>query len=237
MAKLTISSTKSNLLSLRRQLAFAEEGYDLLEEKRQVLIFELMSRLRRAQEVERAVGEALPPAYSALREALLDIGSEALDRAALAVRIDHPFEISDVRLMGIELPRVSARSVEAGVQFGVGGTSAHTDAAMQRFVGVVPLLAELGELQTSMFRLAMELRRTQRRCNALSKILIPNCRDTIRFIESALEERERESFVILKLIRGRQARHSRSSAIGTVALSGLAGKPPPSGRELSRVTT
>ena len=74
MAKLNVAPTKSSYLALKRQLAFAEEGYDLLEQKRQILIFELMSRLGRARDAERRVAESLPQAYAALREAALADG-------------------------------------------------------------------------------------------------------------------------------------------------------------------
>ena len=109
MAKLNVAPTKSNLLTLKRQLAFAEEGYNLLEQKREILIFELMSRLDRARETEPRVGEALRRAFAALREAALDVGSEALDRAALAVRMDHRVDLSNQNLMGMRIPRVSGQ--------------------------------------------------------------------------------------------------------------------------------
>jgi V/A-type H+/Na+-transporting ATPase subunit D len=205
MGKLNIAPTKSNLLVLKRQLAFAEEGYDLLEQKRQILIFELMSRLSRARDAERGTRAALDQAFVALREAQLAAGSEALDRAALAVRMDHQVDLSDQRLMGMRIPHVTVRTEPVSAQFGVGGTSAGTDAAMSRFIEVLPLLAELAELENAVMRLARELRKTQRRCNALSKIFMPDYRETINYIVGALEERERESFVILKMIRDRLA--------------------------------
>jgi V/A-type H+-transporting ATPase subunit D len=203
MGKLNIAPTKSNLLALKRQLAFAEEGYDLLEQKRQILIFELMSRLSRARNAEQSAAEALRHAFTALHEAQLEVGSEALDRASLAVRMDHQVDVSDQRLMGMEIPHVTVRLDQVTVQFGVGGTSANTDIAMSRFVEVLPLLAELAELENAVMRLARELRKTQRRCNALSKIFMPDYRETISYITGALEEREREAFVILKMIRDR----------------------------------
>src|SRR4030042_3149579 len=86
MAKPNVAPTKASYLALRRQLEFAEEGYALLEQKRQILIFELMSRLGRARDAERRVAEAMAAAFAALRDTLLGIGSDALDRAALAVR-------------------------------------------------------------------------------------------------------------------------------------------------------
>jgi V/A-type H+-transporting ATPase subunit D len=205
MARLTIAPTKSNFLSLKRQLAFAEEGYDLLEQKRQILIFELMSRLGRARELECGIVEALRRAHAALREATLDIGSAALDRAALGVKPDSELKLVAQHLMGLTIPRVTFRAGAPGVPFGVDGTSANTDVAMRRFVELLPLLAELAALQNAVQRLARELRKTQRRCNALLKIFIPSYREALTYISGALEERERESLTILKMIRDRLA--------------------------------
>jgi V/A-type H+-transporting ATPase subunit D len=203
MGKLNIAPTKSNLLVLKRQLAFAEEGYDLLEQKRQILIFELMSRLSRAYDAEQGVVKAIRHGFATLREAQLEVGSEAIDKAILAVKMDHQVDISNQHLMGMEIPHVTVRTEPVSVQYGVMGTSTSTDIAMSCFIEVLPLLAELAELENAVIRLARELRKTQRRCNALSKIFMPDYRETISYITGALEERERESFVILKMIRDR----------------------------------
>ena len=203
MTRLNIAPTKSNFLSLKRQLAFAEEGYDLLEQKRQILIFELMSRLGRAREVERDIAELLRRAHAALREATLDIGSAALDRSALGAKLDAELKLAGQHSMGLTIPRVSFRANSHGMPFGVIGTSANTDLALRGFVALLPLLAELAELQNALLRLARELRKTQRRCNALSKIFIPSYRETLAYISGTLEERERESLTILKIIRDR----------------------------------
>lgn len=207
MARLNVSPTKSSLLILKRQLAFAEEGYDLLEQKRQILIFELMNRLDRARQVEKRLQDILPKAYAALSEALLDIGSAALDRLALGAEMRHEVSLSFQSLMGMRLARVTTNIEPAGPRFGVMGTSANTDEAMLRFVEVLPVIAELAELQNAVIRLAREYRRTQRRCNALSRKIIPSHKETITYIAESLEERERESFTILKMIRDRLASH------------------------------
>lgn len=206
MAKLNVAPTKSSYLALARQLEFAEEGFDLLEQKRQILIFELMSRLGRARDAERRVAQAITGAFAALREASLEIGSDAVDRAAVGVRLDHRVEIAEQALMGIRIPDVSVAAEPAGVQFGLLGTSANTDLAMRRFARVLELLGELAELENVVLRLARELRKTQRRTNALSKIFIPDYSETLRYIVSSLEERERESFIIMKMVKGRLAR-------------------------------
>jgi V/A-type H+/Na+-transporting ATPase subunit D len=148
-----------------------------------------------------AVG-MLRRAFEALNDAQLDTGSESLDQASLAVSMDHQVKLSDQHLMGMKIPRVKVRTEKIGVQFRVSGTSLNADITMARFVEVLPLLAEL---ENAVMRLALELRKTQRRCNALSKIFMPNYRESISYITGALEEKERESFVILKMIRDRLA--------------------------------
>jgi V/A-type H+-transporting ATPase subunit D len=205
MPKLHVAPTKSNYLGLSRQLVFAREGFDLLEQKRQILVFELMSRLGRARDAERRVSEAMGPAFAALRLGTLEMGSVALDHATLAVRMRHSLGVSDQNVMGIRVPKVALRSEGAGVQFGLGGTSAHADTAMRLFVEALPLLAELAELENAVLRLARELRKTQRRCNALSRVFIPEYSETIDYITSSLEERERESFVTLRMVKARLA--------------------------------
>jgi V/A-type H+-transporting ATPase subunit D len=203
MPLLEVPATKSSLLALRRQLVFAEEGYALLDQKRELLLFELGRVSARAAAVRRAAEAALAAAFSLLRGAELAAGGAALDRAALGVALDHGLELTWRRLMGLRLPSVAAAAVRPGARFGPGGVPAGADAAMAAFAAAVPALAELAGLETSRLRLARELKKTQRRCNALSKKLIPDCRETIAFLSASLEERECESFVMLRIVRDR----------------------------------
>ena len=204
--RLNVAPTKSSHLLLKQQLDFARNGFDLLEQKRQILVYELMSRVGRARDLERRVAEALGPAFAALRQATLDIGSAALDDAALAVRMRHQLQVADQPVIGIRLPKVALHSEGGPRQFGLGGTSAHADLALQRFTAALPLLAQLAELENAVLRLARELRKTQRRCNALSRVFMPEYEATIDYITASLEEREREAFVNLRMIKQRLTR-------------------------------
>jgi len=205
MAILNIAPTKSALLTLKHQLGVAEEGYDLLEQKRQILVFEMMSRLRRAQEVEQRIVPMLSSSYKALQEATLDVGAIAIEQAMLAIHPCGQVDLTTTYLMGLKLPKVTSKLKPPSLPFGVRGTSANTDIAMSLFVQVLPLLSEWAELQNVILRLAAEFRKTQRRCNALIKIFIPNYHQTIDYIAASLEEREREAFVIVRMIRDRLA--------------------------------
>jgi V/A-type H+-transporting ATPase subunit D len=203
MALLNVPATKSALLALRRQVELAEEGYSLLDRKRELLLLELGVLAGRAAKARAAARAVLDRALAELREAELDAGSAAVDRAALGVGPGHGVEIRERRFMGVRLPEASAAAALAGARFVPGGTSAGADAAMLAFREALPGLGELAGLETAAARLARELKKTQRRCNALSKKLIPDCRETIAYLGGSLEERERDSFVILMLIRNR----------------------------------
>ena len=209
MAKLNIAPTKSNYIALKSQLAFARDGFELLEQKRQILVFELMSRLGRAKDIEKRVADATSPAFDALRSATLAIGASGLDSAAAAAGRRHEVTIGEQNVMGIRLPKLSIDSDPFRLPFGIDGTSAETDVALKSFADLIPLLVELAEIENSVLRLARELRKTQRRCNALSRIFIPEYRQTVDYISSSLEERERENFVILRMVKERLDRRPK----------------------------
>ena len=59
----------------------------------------------------------------------------------------------------------------------------------------------MAEVEISIYRLAQAIKKAQKRANALKNIVIPDLDNTIRFITEALEEKEREEFVRLKVIK------------------------------------
>ena len=203
MALLNVPATKSSLLALRRQLGFAEEGYELLDQKRELLLLELTARCGRAAAARRGAGVVLDRARAALRAATLDSGGAALDRAALGAPAARVAEAKDKRLMGVRLPECSAAPQPQNAAFGPGAAAGSADEARRLFSEALPLLAALAGLDTAVARLALELKKTQRRCNALSKKVIPDCRETMGFLAAELDEREREFYVMLKIVRDR----------------------------------
>lgn len=206
MSRIDIAPTRSSLLTLTRQLGFAQEGFELLDQKRQILVIELMGRLERAVVLERRVVGGLEEAHAALTEAELDVGCAALDAVAIGVSESGGVRQGQRRLMGMGLSELAAEGRGAPAALGPMDSTMNADIAASRFDSLLPLLAELGELDDAIRRLALELRKTQRRCNALSKTFLPRYRETISYIQSTLEERERESFVMFKLIRDRLSR-------------------------------
>ena len=203
MAKLNVPPTKTMLLSMKRQLAFAEEGHELLDQKREILVLELMRLVERAKRAQAEVNEKMASAFSALVNASVTTGELTVQTHSLGVSYDHQNEILQHRLMGISVPSVERTHEKLGLRFGMHGTNAHTDEVMAKFLDALDSIAELAEVETSVWRLARELKKTQRRVNALERIFIPDFGDTVKYITGTLEEKDREAFFTMKMVKKR----------------------------------
>ncbi len=206
MARSNIPPTRSNLIRIKRELAFAREGYEILDRKRDVLAKELVRMAEDAQKVQEEVEKLFAEAYSALEKAKLIMGREHVEWAALAVHKTIDVQVKFRGVMGVSLPNIEARGEPPEMSYSPGNTTATLDEASALFREVLACMPELAHLVTSVWRLAVELRKTQRRVNALEYIFIPDYEETISFIESSLEEREREEIFRLKLLKSRSAK-------------------------------
>ena len=63
------------------------------------------------------------------------------------------------------------------------------------------LTARLATVETSAYRLAESIKKTQKRANALKNITIPSYQALVTEITNALEEKDREEFTRLKVIK------------------------------------
>jgi len=203
MPQVRIAPTRSNLLRIREALELAREGHDILDKKRQVLTTELMHVAHEATTLQSRVWGLLEEAYRALEKARLSTGRERLEWAALSVNKTVEVEIRPHSVMSVVIPAVQAHGAPPEVSYSLGDTTVALDEAAARFRSVLAEIPELSETMTTVWRLARELQKTQRRVNALQYIFIPQYEETIAFIESALEEREREATFRLKRIKSR----------------------------------
>ena len=204
MPKLDVPPTKTSLLSIKANLAVAREGYTLLDEKRQILVMELMGRLELARRTQREVTERFRELYAVLERAIVRSGAARLTAEAAGVQIAHNIQIVKNRVVGLDLPTVSVTVHEPGPQFGLSAHDAMSDEVLKRFSAILGVVARLAEVETAVVRLATELKKTQRRVNALEKIFIPDYEETLSYIMSSLEEREREGFIVMKMIKARR---------------------------------
>ena len=201
MAKLNVPPTKSTYLEMKKSLSFTQEGFDLLEEKRQILVMELMSHLARARTIQKEVQGNVAEAFGVLRQSQLNAGSFTMTRETLAIKKAHDVTVGGHRLMGINIPHIEVDYEEPELEFGFGEGSALSDMTMKKFMEALKSIQQLAEIENIIFRLSREVKKTQRRVNALEKIFIPSYRDTIKYIEDTLDERERENLIIMKMVK------------------------------------
>ena len=201
MARYKVIPTKTNLLRLKRDISFAQEGYDLLEQKRKILVVELMGLMDKTTDAREKVENELAKAFNALQNAILSMGRQTVSSIAPAVNIKSDITIQMRRLMGVNLPVVDIKTEDVAPYFSLEQTSFWIDETILRFKMLLNDLGKLAEFQISLMRIANEVQKTMRRVNALDKIALPDYRESIKYIEDTLEESERETFAILKLIK------------------------------------
>jgi V/A-type H+-transporting ATPase subunit D len=213
MAKLNIAPTRSNLLRIKQDLQFAKEGYEILNRKREVLTTELIRMSHNAEELQQQVWELLAEAYLAMEKAQLKMGSERVEWAALAADKTVDVQLKVRGVMGVSVPVIESHGAPPEMLYSMGDTSAALDEASGAFARVLKLIPELSMVLTTVWRLANELRKTQRRVNALQYIFIPEYEETVLFIVSSLEERDREETFRLKLLKRKSEKAAEAARV------------------------
>jgi V/A-type H+-transporting ATPase subunit D len=195
--------TKTNLLKLKSELEFARLGHELLDQKRNILVLELLNLVDQAVDFQARVEQALADAYRTLEEAVLRMGKLKVGNLASAVNIETTMTISRRKVMGVRLPVVETSFQEHAPYFSPSGTSFWVDSALRAFKNALQEMGRLAELKISIIRLAGEVRKTIRKVNALEKIAIPDLEDGVTYTQNRLEETEREMFVLMKMVKTR----------------------------------
>jgi V/A-type H+/Na+-transporting ATPase subunit D len=204
MARLNLPATKGNLLRVKDEHRLAAEAVTFLEEKRDLLLGELLRLQGQAATFRRKVEQALKAAYGHLVASLLALGGEAVARAALGVKGADRVVLKDRGFLGMPMPVVEYRPGDQRPHIGFGSTVGALDECRLAVQEALAPIAELAEVEAILWRLAEELKRTVRRTNALNYMIIPTYRETIHYLEGALEEREREGLFHLKRAKARK---------------------------------
>lgn len=199
MAQKTVP-TKGNLLQTKKSLALANVGYELLDKKRNILIREMMLLIDTATSIQGEIDDAFTTAYKSLQKANVTLG--LVDTIATAIPIEDSINIKYRSVMGVEIPIITINeNTQNKLYYGLQNTNSQLDKAVVNFMKVKILSVKLAEIENSVYRLAFEIKKTQKRANSLKNILIPNFIKDEKFITEALAEKEREEFSRLKVIK------------------------------------
>jgi len=201
-----IAPTKANLMAAQVALDFSRKGYELLDKKRNVLIREMMSFMDRAKVIQQKMQEIFKEAYEALIMANITIGINEVNEVAESIPQATEFTILTQSIMGVEIPQIKYEKRELVPYYSFYHTNTALDVALKEFHRVKYLLYELAEIEDSVYKLATEIKRTQKRTNALKNIQIPKYEALAKMISEMLEEKEREDFFRLKVLKKKKLR-------------------------------
>jgi V/A-type H+-transporting ATPase subunit D len=204
MPSYNVAPTKSNLLREKERLELAEEGYSLLERKRELLMLELVRRIAETRDLERKLNADISTAYAKLKRYLMSCGLEKARESAEGMKASFSVKAKHIQIAGITIPVLDKVRKERGLQVGPTDSSVDSDELAKRFTDILIMLVDIASLFSILLTLAREVRKTQRRVNALEKIIIPGSEEITRFIESSLEEREREAIFSTKRLKERK---------------------------------
>lgn len=202
----SLAPTRSNLMKLKDELNFSRLGYDLLDQKRSILVSELLTLVDQAVDYQNRVEKSLTDAEKTLQDAIMNMGRLRVANLAGAVNIDSSISLSERRVMGVSLPKVDTSFSGEGPYFSPEGTSMLSELALNRYRKALELMGKMAELKVSIMRLSSEVKKTIRKVNALEKLVIPDKEETVRYLTSRIEEQERESFILLKVVKDRMQR-------------------------------
>ena len=196
---LKVVPTKGNLIAMKKSLQLANLGYNLMEQKRNVLIKEMMTLLDDVKLIRDQITSSYQEAYDALQEANISMG--LITDIVNSTPEDYGISIAYRSVMGVEIPKIAYDKQPLKMTYDIERSNSKVDYAYNCFYNVKQLTVLLAEVENSVYRLANTIRKTQKRANALRNISIPRFESTIKVISEALEEKEREEFTRQKVIK------------------------------------
>lgn len=203
MAILNVNPTRMALLNLKKSIKGAQRGHKLLKDKQDGLMQKFMEVIREAKAVREEVEEKLGAAFKNFIRASSLMEEEFMEGALLYSTAKTSLEVKTKNVMSVRIPQFKLKTEGEVVNYGFLNTSGELDIALQAFQDAFPLLIKLAEIEKSAEALADELEKTRRRVNALEYRMIPDLKDTIKFIQMKLGEMERGSIINTMVVKAK----------------------------------
>lgn len=197
-----ILPTKSNLIKLKKTIILAKQGQELLEKKKYILMKEVEKYISKRVQIEYEFKEQYEKAFYMLQNANVDIGINKVSSIAHNIGVDETLDIKYKTVMGVEIPIVDYKQREKPeLTFGLLGTTINLDEAIIEFQKSKKILIDLAEIEVTVKRLNDSIVKVQKRSNSLKDIVIPNYEKQEKRIQETLDERDREEFTRMKMIK------------------------------------
>ena len=195
--------TKNNLMRLKDNLRLSKQGRDLLEKKKIILNMEKIKYVKKAKEKKEELDIVLQKAYQSYIQAVIETGVDNLIDISNGMSFDDVLDIKYKTIMGVEIPSIVYESKKAMLNYSLYDTTSSVDKTIIDFNKVKDLIIEYAELSNTIIRLEKSIEKVSKRSNALGDMIIPQTEKNISEIQDILEEREREEFTRLKVIKNK----------------------------------
>jgi len=192
------AKNKTALLELKKDLDLAYNGAQILEEKRNILLKEIIALLDRVEEERTKLNKAVQQSYQTLIKAFMESGRDQLKKEASLPIFKGELHVYEKSFIGILVPEITYKLEPLRFPLNIGSETLFLEVARKSFMDTTSLILELAEIEFKAWRLARELKKTVVRVNALQKYYVPNYNKAIKETTTALEEVEREFLLILK---------------------------------------
>ena len=194
MAVLNVNLTRIESMNMKKSLKTAQRGHKLLKDKLDELIKKLLELVQQNQVLRKKIDKMLEQAYQNFMLAEAVISEEYLSEALIIPKKSLEIDIGQKSVMSVKIPEyqfsVSDENKDSAI-YGFAYTTSELDMAIDSFSNVAEGLLKLAENEKSIDLIAQEIEKTRRRVNALENVVIPNYKDTIKYIGMKLSENER----------------------------------------------
>ena len=195
-----IAATKGNLIQRKKALGLASNGYELMDRKRNILIGEMMRLVDEVKNLRDQIETAYSTGYFLLQQANISAG--VISHIASQVPVEREIQLTYRSVMGVEIPQVIYTPKEKyELVYSLEESDSMIDDAYIQFQKIKELTMVLAEVDNAVTRLATAISKTQKRANALKNAVIPRYTSEIRMISDSLDEKEREEFSRMKVIK------------------------------------
>ncbi|KAF2739080.1 hypothetical protein EJ04DRAFT_541093 [Polyplosphaeria fusca] len=216
-AREAVFPTRQSLQLMKGKLKGAQTGHDLLKRKSEALTKRFREITRRIDEAKRKMGRVMQIAAFSLAEVTYAVGGdigyqiqESAKQARFRVRTKQE------NVSGVFLPQFESYQHEGVSDFaltGLGKGGQQVQRCRETYARAVETLVELASLQTAFVILDEVIKVVNRRVNAIEHVIIPRTENTIKYINSELDELDREEFYRLKKVSGKKQRDAAAEEL------------------------
>lgn len=199
--KLNVNPTRQELIKLKRKLSTAVRGHKLLKEKRDGLMKQFMEIIKEAKTLRETMEKKLEVGFQSFVFAAADMRPEVMAEALAVPSRKSKLETTTKNVMSVNVPIFKYKEEGDFLCYSLKSTSSDLDTAIENFADVLQDMIKLAEIEHSARLLAQEIEKTRRRVNALEYVMIPDTKETIKYITDKLNEQERGTLITLMKVK------------------------------------